>query len=143
MEKELTNNQSCSNSKLNAGKNVSFINWKQQLFETLQSQMPNKQIIKNCDFRVGSQSNVEPGVKNKVEKEKKKQKLEIEIKCDQCQAKFNNKTKFTTHKRRVHTKPNKCAYCDYKTGSTYILKHHILFKHTRAAYSLILDQLVI
>ena len=81
MEEQLISDKTCSNSKLLDGKNVSFNNWKQQLFKTLKSQIPNIHISKKEEVKVGIQSNVE--VNCNADETKISNKV-VEFECDQC-----------------------------------------------------------
>merc|ERR1712179_595648 len=50
-------------------------------------------------------------------------------KCDLCMKEFNKKVKYTGHKRRIHTKPNKCQECNNQFGTPFELKQHVDQKH--------------
>ena len=93
------------------------------MLKTLTSKIPKCQKSKKEEFKDGIQSDV--GVKCNAAETNRSNKV-VEFECDQCTAIFNTLTKYTTHKRRVHIRPNKCLICTFRAGSKYEITQHNL-----------------
>ena len=90
---------------------------------------PNKCTL--CSYNCGTNFRLKKHMETKHNDNGRKAKpTEIKIyKCDLCMKEFTKKVKYTTHKRRIHTKAFKCHECNNQFGTPFELKQHVDQKH--------------